>query len=232
MAGKYGLAHGEYNLSYNTKKRGVYTFCMCPGGVVVPAASEEGGVVVNGMSYHSRNGENSNSAVVCTVFKEDYGATPTSAIEFQRKIERAAFKSAGSDYSAPVVTVGDFLSGKAKTEPYDVMPTYMSGKVKVISPSEYLPEFVTQNIKNAIIDFGHKIPGFSGSGAVLSGAETRTSAPIRILRSKESGIALGYSNIYPSGEGAGYAGGITSAAIDGLKTAIKIAERFRPYKDE
>ena len=228
FAGNSLLGRAEYNLSYNTKERGVYTFCMCPGGEVVAATSEEFGVVVNGMSRHSRSGKNSNSAVVCSVFKSDYGATPEQAIEFQRKIERAAFIAGNGSYAAPIVTVGDFLSGRAITEPNRVIPTYMNGNnVKIASPSEYLPSFITDSIKNALLDFDKKINGFAHESAVLTGAETRTSAPVRILREQTSRLAIGYKNIYPVGEGAGYAGGITSASVDGIKTAIAIMERYK-----
>ena len=229
FAGHHNLGHAEYNLSYNTKERGVYTFCMCPGGEVVAAASEVGGVVVNGMSLHKRNGNNSNSAIVCSIFKEDYGNTPQKAIEFQRNIEKAAFIAGGSDYRAPMITVGDFLSNKCSTEPYKVIPTYMkTGKTKICSPYEYLPNIVCDSIKNALIDFDKKINGFTAPYAVLTGAETRTSAPVRILRNTETRIALGSDNVYPCGEGAGYAGGITSSAIDGIKTAIAIMKRYNP----
>ena len=226
-AGNPILGHAEYNLSYNTKERGVYTFCMCPGGVVVAATSEEGGVVSNGMSYHARDGRNSNSAVCCTIFKEDYGATPMHAISFQRQIERAAFRAGGSDYSAPVITVGDFLNDKVGTTPSDVMPTYMDGTAfRLSSPKMFLPEFVINNIKNAIFDFDKKINGFAFNNAILTGAETRTSAPVRITRDQKLLTAIGYTNFYPAGEGAGYAGGITSAAIDGVKTALKIISKY------
>ncbi len=230
LAGHPAIGHAEYNLSYNTKVRGVYTFCMCPGGIVVPAASEEGGVVVNGMSYHSRDGVNSNSAVCCTVFKDDYGDNPLHAIEFQRNIERLAFKAGGSDYSAPVITVGDFLNDRCEKEPYLVAPTYMDGGVKVASPKEYLPEFVHSGIAAGIRSFDNRIKGFSMDGAVLTGAETRTSSPVRIERDNITRLALGFSNLYPCGEGAGYAGGITSSAIDGIKTAISLISRFRSIK--
>jgi len=230
FAGNKNIGHAEYNLSTNTKVRGVYTFCMCPGGEVVAAASETGGVVVNGMSKHARNGVNSNSAVVCSVFKDDYGATPRRAIEFQRTIERAAFKSGGEDYSAPIITVGDFLTDKCSKEPGTVLPTYMDGSaVRLRHPKTYLPEFVCSSIKDALNDFDKKIPGFKAADAVLTGAETRTSAPIRILRNSETRIALGKDNVYPAGEGAGYAGGITSAAVDGIKTALAIIKRFKPF---
>lgn len=232
FAGSAVLGRAEYNLSHNTKERGVYTFCMCPGGEVVAAASENGGVCVNGMSESKRDGKNSNSAVVCSIFPEDYGNEPQKALDFQRKIEIAAFKAGGLDYSAPIITVGDFLSGECKTEPYKVIPTYMSGKgVKLSSPENYLPEKVTKAIRNSLYDFDKKIVGFADCGAVLTGAETRTSAPVRILRDSETAIALGFKNIYPAGEGAGYAGGITSAAVDGVRTAIAIMKRYKPYKD-
>ncbi len=229
-AGNPLLGHAEYNLSYNTSSRGAYTFCMCPGGVVVAAASEEGGVVCNGMSYHSRDGKNSNCAVLSSVFKEDYGATPLAAIDFQRRIERAAFLHGGGDYSAPIMTVGDFLCGRKGSEPSRVMPTYMSGHG--VTPSSFekiYPEFVLNNIKGAILDFDKKIHGFASDTAILTAAETRTSAPLRILRSQEDYTAIGYRGIYPAGEGAGYAGGITSAAIDGIKTAMAIMRKYKPY---
>ncbi len=229
FAGHPALGHAEYNLSYNTKERGVYTFCMCPGGEVVAATSEENGTVVNGMSYHSRSGKNSNSAVVCSIFKEDYGNTAEKAIEFQRSIERAAFKAGGSDYSAPIITVGDFLADKCERGPYSVFPTYMGGSgVRLARPEAYLPPVVCSSISNAILDFDRKIRGFADNGAVLTGAETRTSAPVRITRDPITRLAIGSGNIYPSGEGAGYAGGITSAAIDGIYTAIAIMKKYKP----
>ncbi len=229
FAGHPALGHAEYTLSHNTKVRGVYTFCMCPGGEVVAAASEEGGVVVNGMSENARAGENSNSAVVSSVFRSDYGDTPMAAIEFQRRIERAAFFAGGSDYSAPIITVSDFLSGELKSEPKRIAPTYMGGNgVRLARPEEYLPSFVTEAIGGALFAFDKKIQGFAAADAVLTGAETRTSAPVRILRDNATHLADGYKNIYPAGEGAGYAGGITSAAIDGIKTALCLMREFRP----
>jgi uncharacterized FAD-dependent dehydrogenase len=230
FAGNEALGAAEYNLSYDTKNRGVYTFCMCPGGEVVPAASEEGGVVVNGMSGSRRDGKNSNSAVVCSIFPEDFGKSPKEAIEFQRKIERKAFLAGGGGYSAPIITVGDFLSDKLVSEPTKVLPSYRDGEfTKLASPYEYLPDFVCNSIKGAILSFDRKIKGFASSYAVLTGAETRTSAPIRILRDNETRLLFGSDYIYPCGEGAGYAGGITSAAIDGLKTALAVIKRFKPF---
>lgn len=229
FAGHPLLGHAEYNLSHNTKVRGVYTFCMCPGGEVVAATSEELGTVVNGMSYSKRDGLNSNCAVVCSVFKNDYGSTPEKAIEFQRSIERRAFEAAGGDYRAPIITVGDFLNNECKAEPTIVTPTYMNGSnVTLASPNKYLPGFVAESIKSAISAFDNKIHGFACKEAILTGAETRTSAPIRILRNNDTKLALGYTNLYPAGEGAGYAGGITSAAIDGLKCAIALMSEYKP----
>ena len=223
------IGHAEYTLSCNTKTRGSYTFCMCPGGVVVAAASEDGGVVVNGMSYNSRSEKNSNSAVLTSVFKEDYGGTPMAAIEFQRKIERAAFKAGGGDYSAPIITVGDLMNGECKTEPSRIMPSYMSGEnVRLARPESFLPDFVCSGLKSAILDFDRKIKGFACADAVLTGAETRTSAPLRILRNNDTRLAIGYTNIYPAGEGAGYAGGITSAAVDGAKSALALMREYSP----
>ena len=229
FAGHPLLGHAEYNLSHNTKVRGVYTFCMCPGGEVVAATSEELGTVVNGMSYSKRDGLNSNCAVVCSVFKDDYGATPEKAIEFQRKIERQAFIAGGGDYKAPIITVGDFLSDKCKCDPTIITPSYMNGtNVSLASPKDYLPGFVVDSIRSAISAFDGKIHGFARKEAILTGAETRTSAPIRILRNNDTKLALGYKNLYPAGEGAGYAGGITSAAIDGLKCAIALMSEYKP----
>ena len=230
FAGNPNLGAAEYNLSYDTKNRGVYTFCMCPGGIVVPAASEEGGIVVNGMSYSSRSETNSNSAVVCSVFKEDYGSDPSKAIAFQRNIERKAFAAAGNDYSAPIITVGDFLSGNLSKEPDEVLPTYMDGAVRLVRPEEYLPSILAEGIKNALTAFGRKIKGFDSPSAVLTGCETRTSSPVRIVRDDISRCATGYDNLYPIGEGAGYAGGITSASVDGIKTALAVISKYKSGK--
>lgn len=228
-AGDDRLPAGEYNLSHNTKVRGVYTFCMCPGGEVVAATSQPCGVVSNGMSKHARAGVNSNSAVCCSIFKEDFGGDPLSAIKFQEDIEKKAFVTGGSDYSAPVITVGDFLSGKCKSDPTKVLPTYMDGiGVKLARPEAYLPEIVTSSIKNALLAFDNKIKGFADDTSVLTGAETRTSSPIRITRNPDTKLAIGYSNLYPVGEGAGYAGGITSAAIDGIKSAMAFMMCHKP----
>ena len=229
FAGHKALGHAEYNLSHDTNHRGVYTFCMCPGGEVVASSSEEGGLVVNGMSNSARDGVNSNSAVVCSIFREDYGSTPEKAINFQREIEKRAFAAGRTPYFAPIITVGDFLTDKISHEPLRVTPTYMGGaSVTLARPETYLPDFVCQSIKGALIAFDKRIPGFASADAVLTGAETRTSAPVRILRDSTTHLAIGYKNLYPAGEGAGYAGGITSAAIDGLKTALSVIAKYKP----
>ena len=202
---------------------------MCPGGQVVAATSEECGVVVNGMSYHARDGRNANSAVVVSIFREDYGNTPKGAIEFQRRIERAAFATGGNNYNAPICTVGDFLNDRFGSEPKSVMPTYMDGKGCTLSKvSDFLPGFVCDSLKSGLLSFDKKVKGFASEEAILSGAETRTSAPVRILRN-ESRCAIGTDNIYPCGEGAGYAGGITSAALDGMRTALEIIKVYKPF---
>lgn len=227
FAGHPRIGKGEYHLSDTTTGRGVYTFCMCPGGEVVAAASECGGVVVNGMSSFARDGKNANSAVCVSVRPEDYGATPAGAIAFQRKLERAAFDIGGGNYNAPLQTVGDFLSKKTGSEPTEVEPTYRSGRVRLASMDDILPEFVTRELRHGILSFDKKLAGFSSPTALLSGAETRTSSPVRIMRNEEL-CAVGHDRIYPCGEGAGYAGGITSAAMDGIRVAEKIMERYAP----
>ncbi len=231
FAGHPRVGHGEYHLSNTTSGRGVYTFCMCPGGQVVAASSEEGGVVVNGMSRHARNERNSNSAVLVSVRPNDYGNDPQSAIAFQRSLERAAFDAAGGDYFAPCQTVGDFFDGKIGSEPRRITPSYRDGKTRISRLDALLPRFVTEEVKLGLYSFDKKINGFAAKDAVLTGVETRSSAPIRILRS-ETLCAIGHDRIYPCGEGAGYAGGITSAAIDGVRVACAIMERYAPYKAE
>lgn len=232
LAGHKNLGAAEYALSDTRGERGVYTFCMCPGGEVMAAASESGGVVVNGMSHYARDGENSNSAVAVSVGVEDFeaveGSLALGAIEFQRRIERAAFAAGGGGYAVPVQTVGDFMNGRVGTEPSAVRPTYMNGtNFKTASMDDVLPDFVCSSLRYGLSSFDKKIKGFASDVALLSGAETRTSSPLRILRG-ENMTALGKNNIYPCGEGAGYAGGITSAAVDGVKVAMAIIGRFKP----
>lgn len=220
------LPPAEYALSYRQGERGVYSFCMCPGGEVIAAASEEGGVVTNGMSRFARDGLNANSALAVSVLPSDYGATPEGAIDFQRSLERAAFKAGGCNYDAPLQTVGDFLSHRQGSEPTAVRSTYRGGGHYALADfHELLPSFVSELLEVGIRRFAHQIEGFDTPEALLTGIETRTSAPLRILRA-ESRTAPGYPNLYPCGEGAGYAGGITSAAVDGLSCAIALANQF------
>lgn len=231
FAGDPRLGHAEYTLSDTASGRGVYTFCMCPGGEVIAAASENGGVVVNGMSYHARDGKNSNCALAVSIMPTDYDGSPAGAIEFQRNIERAAFASGGGDFAAPVETVGDFLSRKRRnfTELTKVMPTYDRGKTRLCDLTGLFPEYVTEELERGIRTFGRRIAGFDAPEAIMTGVETRTSAPVRILRNDE-GAAVGHPLVYPCGEGAGYAGGITSAAVDGLRTALAIIGKYRPFQ--
>lgn len=231
LANELDLGAASYNISHRQNNKGVYSFCMCPGGEVVAGQSEENSVVVNGMSYNARNGRNSNSAIVVQVDREDYGSTPTSAIEFQRSIEKQAFISAGSDYKAPMQTIGDFYLEKANCEPNRILPTYMDGYTQVTDINKILPKFVCDYLKLGFQKFGEKIKGFNAEDVPLTGVETRTSAPIRILRGANYSL-LDDSNVYPGGEGAGYAGGIMSAAIDGLNIALSILNKgiYEEYK--
>ncbi len=234
LYGKYAfhkaLGPAEYNLSYNTKNRGVYTFCMCPGGEVVAAASEQDTVVVNGMSNYARNGINSNCAVAVSVFESDYGATPKKAIEFQRSLEKTAYNVGGGGYAAPITRLDAFYNKTQSTAPSRVKPTYMNGSnCKLCDFSSFMPPFIYESLREGLYDFDKKIKGFASPDSILSAFETRTSAPVRILRT-EKRTAIGHDNLYPCGEGAGYAGGITSAAIDGLKSALEVIKRYSPLQ--
>ena len=223
------LGHAEYAYSYRENERGVYTFCMCPGGEIVGGSSERGGVVVNGMSRFKRDGRNSNCAVCVSVTPEEARALG-GTMEFCRTIEQRAFKLGGGDYSAPVQTVGDFLDGRGVlSEPKRVLPTYMSdsGRVRVASLDTLFPDFINAMLRKGIRKFGTQMQGFDARDAVLTGAETRTSAPYRILR-LDGGSSPDSNNLYPGGEGAGYAGGITSSAVDGIAVAQKIMQRYKP----
>ncbi len=230
LAGHPALGPGEYALSDTTGPRGVYTFCMCPGGEVVTAASEEGGVVVNGMSYHARDGKNSNAALAVTVNPADVGDIP-GAIAFQRQLERAAYAAGGENYTAPVETVGDFLGEYKGSAPCRVLPTYGDGRVRICDLKRILPPFVSAGLAAGITSFDRKLAGFAAPDAVLTGVETRTSSPLRILRGEARTAPL-HDLIYPAGEGAGYAGGITSAALDGLRSALALLSRFAPYQND
>ena len=213
------LETASYHLVTHLKNgRSVYSFCMCPGGTVVPAASEMGGIVTNGMSEYLRDGENSNAAFLVSVTPSDFGSEHALAgMEFQRKIERRAFAAGGSDYKAPVIRMEDFLKNNAPSAPQSVRPTYPIG-TRLVSTEEYLPDFITTSLRQSISDFDDWMGGFYCPDAIITGSETRSTSPVRILRS-ESYEAEGVSGLYPAGEGAGYSGGIVSSATDGLRVA-------------
>ena len=261
------LGTAEYKLSYHSKTTGrsAYSFCMCPGGYVVAAASEEGGLVTNGMSHHARDANNANSALLVGVRPEDYpNDHPLAGLEFQRKWERLAFEKGGSNYRAPAQYVGDFLAGRPSIQPdsekdlslgqeavaigiigessqalvesiFDLhnlpcpVPTYQPG-VTFTDLSACLPDYVSQTLKEAIQDFARKIKGFDNPKALLTGVETRSSSPVRITR--DENLISNIQGVYPLGEGAGYAGGIMSAAVDGLKGAEKIIEKYKSLSNE
>lgn len=226
FAGDPRLPKGEYQLSCHHGDRGVYTFCMCPGGQVVAGSSEFGGVVTNGMSDFLRAGTNANSAVAVSVNPADYGGTVDGAVAFQRRLEHLAYCAGGSSYAAPCETVGDFLGVTHGKEPSAVLPTYRNGRVRISPLEKILPGFVSESLKYGLISFDRKLRGFAACEAVLTGVETRTSSPIRIPRD-DFGLVYGYVNLYPAGEGAGYAGGITSAAADGIRCALAVMKRYR-----
>lgn len=230
-AGNEILGAADYKLVHHTKNgRSVYSFCMCPGGTVVAAASEEGRLVTNGMSQYSRHERNANSAIVVGIEPQDYikgvFASKTNSvlagIEFQRRLEENAFKLGGGNYDAPVQLVGDFLAGRKSGEHGSVIPSYKPG-VTYCDLSEALPDYAVTAIREALPAFERKIKGFSMNEATLTAVETRTSSPIQITRHRESLESLNVKGLYPAGEGAGYAGGILSAAIDGIKIAEAMA---------
>lgn len=227
-AGNQLLPTADYALTYQDRQtgRGVYSFCMCPGGTVVAAASEEGRVVTNGMSNHARDTGIANSALLVTVTPEDFGSGVLSGIEFQRRYENLAFTAGGSDYRAPAQTVGDFLSGRTGSTDTIVCPSYKPGVV-MTDLNLCLPAPVAAALKNALPEFGRKIKNFADSGAILTGIESRSSAPCRIMRGRDTFESLNIHGLYPIGEGAGYAGGIMSAAVDGLNAAQAV---IRVYK--
>nr|WP_317413204.1 hypothetical protein [uncultured Solibaculum sp.] len=212
------LGAADYKLSVRLPNgRGVYTFCMCPGGEVVAAASEEGGVCVNGMSRYHRDGVNANSALLVDVRPADFlSSHPLAGVAFQRRMEQASYVLGGSNYRAPAQLVGDFLNHKASTILGKVEPTYRPG-VELCSLDDCLPEFVAHSIRQALPLLDQRLKGFASYDAVMTGVETRSSSPVRIIRDQTGQSAI--EGIYPCGEGAGYAGGIMSAAVDGIRCA-------------
>ena len=230
LYGKYlgtpGLPAGEYALSHREGDRGCYSFCMCPGGEVVAAASEEGGVVTNGMSYHARAGKNANAALVVSVGPEDFGTGPLDGIAFQRQLEKTAFALGGGDYRAPVQLWGDFAEGRVSTALGRVTPTYPRGW-EFRALDDVLPENVCGMLRRAMPQFGRKLRGYDAADTVFTGVETRTSSPVRITRGDDL-YSLTVQGLIPCGEGAGYAGGIMSAAVDGIRVAEAIMARYAP----
>ena len=228
QAGNPLLPVGEYQLSHRQEGRGVYTFCMCPGGLVVPASSSEGTVLTNGMSYHARNGVNANAALVVNVGPQDFGDGPLDGVRFQQELERRAYHLAGGHYRAPAVTVNRFLAARTGLDLGRVSPSYALG-VEAVDMDRLFPSVITRYLREGIRRFGQKLPGFDAPDAVLTGPETRTSSPVRILRDPQSCLALHTGNLYPCGEGAGYAGGIVSAAVDGIRVARTIIATYQPH---
>lgn len=223
---RYGAA--EYHLTADTTSgRSVYTFCMCPGGFVVGAASEQDTVVTNGMSQHARNQVNANSALLVNVNPEDFPSDDLLAgIELQRTLERKAFELGGKNGKAPAMTVGAFLDPKKANQVGTVMPSYTPG-VEMTDLSKGLPAFIVEAMREALPKMDRKLKGFAMDDAIMTGFETRTSSPIRIVRDQESLMSTNHEGLYPCGEGAGYAGGIMSSACDGLKVAEKIIENWK-----
>ena len=227
-AGHPALPRGEYQLSQHVRDgRCVYTFCMCPGGTVCAAASEEGGVVTNGMSLHARDGRNANAAVVVSVDGRDFDGDPARAVAFQRRLEQAAFRAGGGGYRAPAETVGSFLEGRGKLDTLRVQPTYPRG----VTPCDLgglLPGELSAALREGLTAFGRKLAAYRAPDAVLTGLETRTSSPVRLLRDAETLQCTAVQGLYPCGEGAGYAGGIMTAAVDGVRCAAALMAAHAP----
>lgn len=223
FAGHPKLGAADYKLAcHGLHERGAYTFCMCPGGTVVAAASEKEGVIVNGMSSLARDGENANSALLVGIEPKDFPSEhPLAGIYYQREIEHRAFELAGGDYRAPAQLVGDFLKGEKSTQLGNVNPTCPTG-VSLTNLDECLPQKVSATMKSAIVEMDKKLNGFNLYDAVLTAPETRSSSSVRILR--DEFCQCNISGVYPCGEGAGYAGGIVSAAVDGIKCAHAVLE--------
>ena len=219
------LGSASYKLTYKaSNSRGVYSFCMCPGGYVINASSEENRLAINGMSNHSRNSKNANSAIIVTVFPRDFGSRPLDGVNFQKKLEEDAYKLGCG--KIPVQLLGDFLSNRESTN-FGIIYPQFKGEYRFTDLNKLLSNEISESLKEAFPYFGKKIKGFDNNDTILAGIESRTSSPVRILRNDffESNV----NGIYPCGEGAGYAGGITSAAIDGIKVAEAIAKKCQPF---
>ncbi|MEN9945706.1 MAG: hypothetical protein RLZZ293_92 [Pseudomonadota bacterium] len=224
-AGHPLLGASDYRLVHHAKNgRSVYSFCMCPGGTVVAAASEPEHLVTNGMSQYSRNERNANAAIVVGITPEDFPSDhPLAGIELQRQLEANAFKLGGSNYAAPAQLIGDFLRNNPSQQLGSVIPSYKPGII-LTNLNQALPNYAIEAIREAIPEFGKKIHGFAMDDAIFTGVETRTSSPVRIKRDKIKFTSINTQGLYPAGEGAGYAGGILSAAIDGIEVAEAVAK--------
>lgn len=223
---KLRLGSADYKLVYHASNgRTCYTFCMCPGGKVMASNSEESSIVTNGMSNFARDGENANSALLVNISIEDfYKESPLDGMYFQEELEKKAFELGGKNYNAPIQRVEDFLENKTTTNLGKIKPTYMPG-VTFANLNEILPEFVSNTLKEGLTELDQKLHGFAEHDAIMTGVETRSSSPVQITRDKETMNSINVQGLYPCGEGAGYAGGIMTAAIDGIKCAIKIIEK-------
>ncbi len=226
--GKYAkhLPTANYKLTYNTlDKRGVYTFCMCPGGEVVAASSSNGKLCTNGMSYRARDLENSNSAILVTIKPEDYmqDDNPLSGMFFQEQLETKAFELGGSNYNAPIQKLGDYFNNSISKELGSIIPSYTPG-YKFANLNELFPSFINDSLHEAFRAYQNKIEEFKNLDAILTGVESRSSSPITIIR--DENLNSNISGIYPVGEGAGYAGGIVSAACDGIKASLEIINKL------
>ncbi len=221
------LGAANYQLAVHLNNgRSLYTFCMCPGGEVVASASEPEKLSVNGMSYFRRDGKNANSALLVGVSPKDFGSEhPLAGIFFQREWEKKAFQAGGGNYFAPVVCVGDFLHHRESNSFGRIQPTYIPG-VKFASPDQYLPDYVCETLRSGIQEMNRRIQGFACEDAILTGIESRSSSPVRMCRD-ENYCSTGISGLYPCGEGAGYSGGITSSAVDGIKCAEAVLRQIR-----
>ncbi len=228
FAGHPNLGPADYKLAHSLPGgRAAYTFCMCPGGAVVAAASEDGRLVTNGMSEQARDRPNANSALLVGVLPSDFGSNhPLAGVDFQRRWEERAFIIGGGDYRAPVQKLNDFLRGRETTALGKVPPSYLPG-VSGADLAACLPQFVVENMRAAIRNFDRKLKGFACPDALLTGVETRSSSPVRLVR--DTGYESNIKGLYPAGEGAGYAGGIMSAAVDGLRLAESIVAKYRPF---
>lgn len=220
---KLNLPPAEYKLAYHNDERSCYTFCMCPGGEVIASSSNKEAIVTNGMSEYKRDKENANAALLVNVLTTDFtGTDPLAGMYFQEELEHHAYILGGSNNFAPVQRVEDYLKNQPSTKIGSIIPSYKPGYT-LTNLNELFPDYINKTLKEGILSFDHKIRGFANPDAILTGVETRSSSPVTITRNED--LECNLEGIYPCGEGAGYAGGITSAAVDGIKVAIKIVEK-------